>query len=144
MLTLDDKKKMAEIVGSGASNSQIANTTWQIMKKIGLAAKVRAHQIDKVLESIQNCDSTVILCGDFNDTPNSYTCHRIEKELTDVFSETCSGLGITYREWPFLFRIDHIMHTPGLKAGYFKVDKVNYSDHYPISCIVDLKEQNKN
>ena len=32
----------------------------------------------------------------------------------------------------FLFRIDYIMHSKNLKAHKTTVDRVKYSDHYPV------------
>lgn len=137
-LTVDDKKKMFEVVDS-ASQEKIALTTGVLLRKVGSAAKQRAQQAEAISTAIHDCDSNVVVCGDFNDSPISYTYAKIKGDLVDVFTDKSSGLGITYNELPFLFRIDYILHSPSISAGKFKIDKVNYSDHYPISCVIDLK-----
>jgi len=138
-LTLDDKKKMFELVDS-ASQKKIVLTAGLFLRKLGTASKLRAHQVDVISNALKEYPSDVVLCGDFNDTPISYTYQKIKGDsLIDVFASTCSGLGISYNELPFLFRIDYIFHSKNISAGMFKVDKVKYSDHYPISCVIDLK-----
>ena len=46
----------------------------------------------------QHKDKPVILCGDFNDTPISYTRHRVASlGLTDAFREAGQGFGFSFR-----------------------------------------------
>ncbi|MDD5346625.1 MAG: endonuclease/exonuclease/phosphatase family protein [Proteiniphilum sp.] len=74
----------------------------------------------------------IIICGDFNDTPISYAYSRMKRGLKDAYISTAFGPGITYHQDLFLFRIDYILHNEGLKAFRTKVDRVPYSDHYPL------------
>lgn len=141
-LTLDDKKMMFELVDS-TSQEKIAQTTGLLFRKFGNAAKLRAKQADAISGSIQEGDSTVVLCGDFNDSPVSYTYRKIKGDLVDAFSSTSSGMGITYTEFPFLFRIDYIFHSSNIVSGKFEIERVEFSDHYPISCVIDLGVTNK-
>ena len=136
-LTLDDKKKMIELVDS-TSKARISETTDVINKKLGTAYKKRAYQARLISEKIYDSPYEVIVCGDFNDTPISYTYKKIKGNLKDAFVQNASGLGITYNELPFLFRIDYIMTSKNFSTGDFKIHKVNYSDHYPISCRINM------
>ena len=74
----------------------------------------------------------MILCGDFNDTPLSYTYRQLSRKLTDSFIEKGRGIGNTYiGEFPS-FRIDYVLHSPTLyTVGYTRED-ITLSDHYPI------------
>lgn len=141
-LTLDDKKKMKELADS-TNKDKIYQATDVIKKKLGEAAAKRAQQADEIAKRIDNSPYKVIVCGDFNDSPISYTYNTVKGKLTDSFVNTSSGLGITYNEKLFFFRIDYILHSKEYQAGAFKVDNVTYSDHYPISCIIDLKPKPK-
>ena len=62
----------------------------------------------------------MILCGDFNDTPLSYTYRQLSRKLTDSFIEKGRGIGNTYiGEFPS-FRICYInvlQHSPTLIYG---------------------------
>jgi endonuclease/exonuclease/phosphatase family metal-dependent hydrolase len=74
------------------------------------------------------------VCGDFNDTPNSYTYHQIAKNLNDAFQEAGSGIGTTYiGAIPFL-RIDYILYSPEFFTPlFFRIIPKKLSDHFPIS-----------
>ena len=37
-------------------------------------------------------------------------------------------------------RIDHILHSANMRSYNCKVDKVHYSDHYPMWCYLQLNE----
>lgn len=110
-------------------------------ERLGKAFKKRAPQADLIAKYIeeQNTDA-IIVCGDFNDTPMSYTYRQISKNLQDSYVENGFGPGITYHENHFLFRIDYILHSKSLKSTNFVVDKVIYSDHYPISTYLSFKD----
>ena len=61
----------------------------------------RAEQVDRVMNSISECSIKTIVCGDFNDTPMSYTYHQLQKRHKDCFVEAGNGFGATYsRLWP--------------------------------------------
>lgn len=104
-----------------------------IEKKLGGAYKARALQADLISHVVneQNTDAT-ILCGDFNDTPVSYVYNTLTKDLKDSYVDTGFGPAITYHENYFWFRIDFILHSKNIKAYNTTIDKVKYSDHYPV------------
>lgn len=103
--------------------------------------KKRAKQVQLVREAVEKSPHPVILCGDFNDTPMSYTYTEISHGLTDAFLESGTGLGFTYAgKIPFL-RIDYILHDKRLSSQNFKVIKdKKLSDHYPVECIFKFDE----
>ena len=72
----------------------------------------------------------IILCGDFNDTPTSYTYKQLSEGLNDSFSNAGLGIGQTYNgKFPTL-RIDYILHSPEFELNSFKTTDVNLSDHF--------------
>jgi endonuclease/exonuclease/phosphatase (EEP) superfamily protein YafD len=74
----------------------------------------------------------MVLTGDFNDTPISYTYNRLTRILKDSFDEAGSGIGSTYRGPLFGLRIDYVMHSSELKARSYKTSEAGYSDHRPV------------
>jgi endonuclease/exonuclease/phosphatase family metal-dependent hydrolase len=110
----------------------------KILKKLKIAFGRRANQAEMVREHISHSPYPVIFCGDFNDTPGSYTYHTVANKLNDAFVEKGNGISNTYIGiFPF-FRIDYILHSEELKClMYEKIDD-KFSDHYPISAIMQI------
>lgn len=136
-LSRADHQFVSEVIdpgtGTSSSNSEI------IAGKLSRAAKRRAKQAEIVEGYIKHSPYPVIVCGDFNDTPLSYVYHIISRGLKDAFLEIGSGAGETYAGGiPFL-RIDYILHSDALEAYRFERHRVDYSDHYPISCYFKVK-----
>ena len=92
----------------------------------------RALQANYIRRQIEQSPYPVIVCGDFNDNPMSYTYFRLSRDRSDSFVEAGSGFGATYSFlWPML-RIDYILYPERFRAVMHKTLKVRYSDHYPI------------
>ncbi|MBO4340910.1 MAG: endonuclease/exonuclease/phosphatase family protein [Bacteroidales bacterium] len=92
----------------------------------------RPKQVSQVLGGMDSAPVNSLALGDFNDTPLSYTYFRLIRGRKDSFVKAGKGFGATHRSlWPFL-RIDYILFPPELSAASFKVDRVPYSDHYPL------------
>ena len=113
--------------------------TQLITKRLAPAYKTRAFQaqmISKVIE--ENKNPYLIVCGDFNDTPISYSRYKIKGNLRDAFVDSGFGLGITYNKYRFLFRIDYILHSSNIKSFNCTVGDLRSSDHYPLWCYLQL------
>lgn len=103
-----------------------------ILRRLKRAFIVRAKQIQVMKDSVQASPYPVIVCGDFNDTPSSYTYAHISKGLKDSYRISGNGLGKTY-SGPFpSFRIDYIFHDPRIESGGYQTIREKLSDHYPI------------
>ena len=98
----------------------------------------RAMQAARISDHINGSPHAVIVCGDFNDTPSSYTYYKIRKELLDAFVESGSGFGNTYAGKFPSFRIDYILHHQDIKSIYYKRTRTALSDHYPITAYLQL------
>ena len=92
----------------------------------------RPKQVSAVLKDVENAPVSALVLGDFNDTPLSYTYFRLLRGRRDSFARVGKGFGATYSIlWPLL-RIDYILYPRELAAVSYQVEKVRYSDHYPI------------
>lgn len=120
---------------------QLDTVTNNIRDKLGIAYHIRSFQADMIAHWIDNHkNDATIVCGDFNDTPISYTYKTIKgKNLIDSFGETGLGQGITYNENMFWFRIDFIMYSRNIESYNCTVEKIMYSDHYPIYTYLRFK-----
>lgn len=110
-----------------------------IGKRLKRAFIKRAKQADLIKQSINESPYPVIICGDFNDTPSSYTYHHIKKNLSDAFVESGNGFGKTYIGKFPSFRIDYILHSKQFKAYDFTTIHKELSDHYPITTFLEKK-----
>ena len=92
----------------------------------------RALQSQVVKDHINRSPFPVIVAGDFNDTPVSYSYRKIRKGLNDSFVNSGYGAGFTYRGNYPPNRIDYILYDNKLINSYFEIIRIKYSDHYPI------------
>jgi endonuclease/exonuclease/phosphatase family metal-dependent hydrolase len=116
-----------------------------IFKKFGHHYIKRSSQVEKIKAHMNKCKYPVILCGDINDTPLSYTYGTLSKGLKDAFYEKGKGFGTTYSGSIPLLRIDYILTDPSLRTLSYKRINEKYSDHYPIAALISLKDpQQKN
>ncbi|RHJ93092.1 endonuclease/exonuclease/phosphatase family protein [Parabacteroides bouchesdurhonensis] len=137
-LTSEDRSRYSAFIKNMGSDT-FDELRGAIQQKLGPAFVIRAKQANIVAEEVKNAKNDyVLVCGDFNDTPISYAHHTIQGPLVDAFSESGWGMGISYNQNFFLFRIDNILHSTNMKAINCTVDNVRYSDHYPMWCYLQL------
>lgn len=102
-------------------------------------SKIRARQADQIRLLIDESPFPVIVTGDFNDTPASYTYGAIKGSLKDSFSVSGKGFDYTYRHFWKLFRIDYVLYSPDhFKAIRYHSPDVGYSDHKPVIVTLNL------
>ena len=113
-----------------------------LIEKLGNNNAKRAVQADIVHRYIEeHRQYPTIVCGDFNDTPISYTRRTIAQGLTDCFQTTGKGLGLSYNQKGFYFRIDHILCSPDLQPYNCEIDDdMDASDHFPLICHLKMRE----
>ena len=102
------------------------------------AYKIRAREVETLVPHIEASPYPVIVCGDFNDTPVSYTYRSIKGNLKDAFLESGIGIGHTYAKGLPLFRIDYILYDKKMSSKSFKRIKKDFSDHYSVCCEIEL------
>jgi len=104
--------------------------------RLFVAYEKRAIQVQMVARHRDKSKHPVIMAGDYNDPPISYSYRKMRGNLTDAFKEAGSGFGSTYVGMMSILRIDYIFYAPTIKATNYVSPRVNYSDHYPV--IVNL------
>lgn len=96
----------------------------------------RSAQVGKVHDHIAACTIPSMVCGDFNDTPMSYTYHRLAAGHKDSFADGGKGFSATYSAlWPLL-RIDYILVPEKVTCDRTTTTRVPFSDHYPVSTLI--------
>ena len=94
----------------------------------------RSVQTDTVSAYIKRSPYPVVVCGDFNDSPVSYTYQHMRGNLKDAFIEAGTGIGFTYVGKFPSYRIDYILHDNRFKAIDYKSPGMKLSDHRPVIC----------
>jgi endonuclease/exonuclease/phosphatase family metal-dependent hydrolase len=107
-----------------------------ITRRLKRAFERRSEQAEMLQEEIRKSPYRVIVCGDFNDTPSSYTYKTVSEGLSDAYRVSGIGSGQTYIGVFPSFRIDYILHSKEMKSsGYTRLD-VKLSDHSPVYCFI--------
>lgn len=115
--------------------------TWSkakhIVDRVRNVAGVRTKQAAIIKTHQQQSPYPAVICGDFNETPLSYTYRKLAAGMQDAFYTSGNGLGFTYSgKYPFL-TLDYILADPAFNISYAEVVKRPFSDHYVV--VADMK-----
>lgn len=110
-----------------------------MMGRYKRAAVTRASQAEEIAKAVRESPYPVILCGDFNEIPQSYVYQALSTGLQDAFIERGQGLGITYNGKIPALRIDYILTDQELEIIDFEIGKQNFSDHFPVFSSIRLE-----
>lgn len=105
-----------------------------LLSRLAEGTKVRGAQVDSLMAVVErNSSHPIILCGDFNDTPVSYTYQQLSRSLTSAFRQSGCGVGLSYNQKGFYVRIDHLFFSaPWCSYGTYMDTSISTSDHYPL------------
>lgn len=134
--TPEEKTQFKTIVKGDMEHHEAETTSRHLAYKLSAASRRRAPQADAVADYVRSLGQrNTILCGDFNDSPISYTHRTIAGELTDCYVSTANGPGISYHLNGFYVRIDNIFCSSDWTPYDCRVvSSIKASDHYPIIC----------
>ncbi|MCQ2064308.1 MAG: endonuclease/exonuclease/phosphatase family protein [Bacteroidaceae bacterium] len=123
------------------TDSTYYDTSKKVLKKLLKSTSARAGQARLVADRARSETARyVIVCGDFNDTPLSYSHRVFDRFMTDTYARTGNGPGITYHEHRLFYRIDHIFCSRNMTAAGSRVDRsISESDHYPVISELNFK-----
>ena len=103
-----------------------------IISKFRRSYGLRSLQADLVRQHLDSSKYPEIICGDFNDVPNSYTYFTIKGERQDAFVRKGFGLGRTFIFISPTLRIDYMLPSREFEVLQYKKVKLPYSDHFPL------------
>ena len=107
-----------------------------IISKLHIGFLKRSEQSERIKENMNASPYPVIVCGDFNDVPNSYAYYTIGENMKNAFAEKGTGIGRTFYSISPTLRIDHIFCSESFSVEQFVRIRKKLSDHFPI--IADL------
>lgn len=123
-----------EISGSHF-NKEYKNKIMQALLKYKNGTIRRSKQVDRLIKNIHSSPYKVIVCGDLNDPPYSYTYEKLSDILNNAFEQKGNGFGFSFNgKLPFL-RIDHQFCDPNLEVTFFETQSnITFTDHFPIKA----------
>lgn len=127
------------IIADTMARSKLSN----VAQKMADNYRRRAAEADRVATHVAQSPHPVVLCGDFNDTPVSYTYNTIVgNTLTDAYLERGRGVEHTFMGLYNLFRIDYVMMSEDeFEVKSYQSFPLEYSDHKPIKVILTPQNQ---
>ncbi len=112
-----------------------------IISKIKSGILKRSSQAIFIKDELNNSPYPVIVCGDFNDVPDSYAYETIGEGLQNAFAERGSGISRTFSSISPTLRIDNIFTDKKFKITQFTRIKRLLSDHFPIVADVRFEPE---
>ncbi len=110
-----------------------------LISKMIIAFKRRGTQADVVHHTISKSPYSSIMCGDFNDVPNSYTYFRIRNLRQDAFLRKDFGIGKSYNALAPTLRIDYILPDTTFQVQQFDMVDEDLSDHSMLVTDVSIR-----
>jgi endonuclease/exonuclease/phosphatase family metal-dependent hydrolase len=114
----------------------------QKTKKVAVKLKrgflSRKRQSEAIRAEMDKSPYPVIVCGDFNDVPNSYPYNTIGKGMQNTFAAKGNGIGRTYSGISPTLRIDNIFVDEKFTVEQFTRIAKKLSDHFPIFADVKI------
>lgn len=112
-----------------------------LLTKFKVGFLKRHVQAQNLKAAINKSPYPVVICGDFNDVPNSYPYETIVKGLQDAFVQKGAGIGRTFSGISPTLRIDNIFVDKRFSVSQFIRIEKKLSDHFPIVTDVSLRPQ---
>jgi endonuclease/exonuclease/phosphatase family metal-dependent hydrolase len=136
----DNEKNLIEEVKNNNRSLEMSESK-SFARRFNAAYEKRAVQTDSAAGIIAQSPYPVLICGDLNDLPGSYTYTTLRGKLGDAFAEQGLGLGRTYNRILPTLRIDYIFYDPAmLHITGFKSPRLSaLSDHNPVIACFELK-----
>jgi endonuclease/exonuclease/phosphatase family metal-dependent hydrolase len=133
----EDYDNMEKIAGQEDKNFSAAR---RLGRKMRLAFARRGIQANMVREAIDKSPYPVIICGDFNDVPNSYAYFRIKGDKQDAFLRKGFAIGRTFLALAPTLRIDYILADKNFEIRQFDLVDENLSDHLMLISDILVKK----
>lgn len=116
-------------------NAPLREGSKRMFWKLRRAFSIRSAQVAELKEHMKKSKNPLIIAGDFNDTPYSYTYRQVTKSLHDTYRESGSGFFESTYAGPLpSYRIDFITHSSHFSSSGYNRHDLQASDHYPVSA----------
>jgi endonuclease/exonuclease/phosphatase family metal-dependent hydrolase len=135
--TTEDYRNIEKIKQTDA---EVLEASESIYSKMKTAFTLRSSQAAIVRNELDKCNHPSIVCGDFNDVPNSYTYFHIRGNRQDAFLKTSFGIGKSFNALAPTLRIDYILPDDHFNIKQFEMVDEGLSDHHLLLTDLNLKK----
>ena len=132
-----DYENIEKIKGS---ENNAFSASKSLIRKMKLAYQKRGIQTDIVQKALRESPYPSLICGDFNDVPNSYTYFNIRQDWQDAFLKKDFGIGRTFISLAPTLRIDYILAGNQFEIKQFDMVDEALSDHIMLLADIRLKK----
>ena len=134
---LESNRLVVQDLPDSIESTALKESVQRISDKLESARKIRQLQAKAISAEIKKSPYPVIVAGDFNVTPLSYTYLKIRGgRLRDCFLATSWGKwGATVSKRKIGVRIDYLLCSKELHPIETHIDHLNCSDHYPVTTV---------
>lgn len=135
MLSREERQVISSVRGPRSARRSVAEFKGSVYGKLKAAYRERAEDADALRLQIEKTSGPLLLCGDFNDVPASWTYRTVRGEdLLDAYTQTGLGMMVTYNLFNLYFHIDQVFYRPvgGLRSLSTSKGYIDSSDHYPV------------
>jgi endonuclease/exonuclease/phosphatase family metal-dependent hydrolase len=114
------------------SSERDIESSESLLSKFKTGFLKRHKQAERIKAEVNKSPYPLILCGDFNDVPNSYAYETIGDGLQNAFVTKGAGIGRTFSGISSTLRIDNIFVGQEFSIQQFTRIHKRLSDHFPI------------
>ena len=131
----DDEKHLLDNMVKKEYGKSDVRMVKSMIRQMSVSSFKRAKQVEIILSHVAQSPYPVMICGDFNDPPTSYSYQQVRGSRKDAFIEAGSGRSATYHIGRIAsLRIDFILYTDVFEAYNYESPQVVLSDHFPVMC----------
>ncbi|NJB86207.1 endonuclease/exonuclease/phosphatase family metal-dependent hydrolase [Lewinella marina] len=128
---------LADNIQEDGSYSNRLETFGHMLTGYGRTSRLRAQQAEDIRTAVETSPYPVVLGGDFNDVPSSYTYNQIlSPRLKDAWVARGRGLGTTFTGPLPGLRIDYFLVDTSLSVVSIERLSPNWSDHRPLRMVI--------
>lgn len=141
MLSDEERGIITEANSRAGMEKSVREMEGSVYSKLKKAFAIRARVSRDIAEYAQTIPGNVIICGDFNDVPGSWTYRNFTKRgFEDAYAQTGFGHLITYNLHMMYFHIDQILYRGELEPLGVRKERMDASDHYPLVAEFEFLE----
>ena len=131
--------EVPEVILEGAPEEMSNAALLGILQHHVLFSTIRAQQAQAIAHHALSSPYPTIICGDFNETPQSYIYTLLRGDRQDTFQEEGQGIASTFGEKIPALRIDHMFVDKTIEVLHHEISPNAYSDHYMIVGELELR-----